>query len=114
MVRAQDFARIVAMITLLSDSGRELAAGTVRPGHSGQTLELDHVVRGKGQLLHYFFGRGKRAVIVEAGDFRLRGTLATRWLGQERRWEVALERPRRVGTALPRALDSSAPPPPRH
>ncbi len=102
------------MLTLFSDSGKELAIGTVRPGNIGQTLELDRVVQGKGQLLHYFFGRGKRAVIVEAGDFRLRGMLATQWLGQERLWQVTLERPRHVAAALAATPDPSTRRPPTH
>jgi hypothetical protein len=93
------------MITLLSDSGMELATGTFRSGRADRTLEFDRIVRGKGHLLHYFFGRGKRAVIVESGEFRLRGILATRWLGQERLWQVSLEEPRPVRTIVAATID---------
>lgn len=93
------------MITLLSDSGEKLATGTLRAGRADRTLEFDRIARGKGHLLQYFFGRGKRAVIVESGDFRLRGVLATRWLEQERLWQVALEQPRPVRTVVAATTD---------
>lgn len=82
------------MITLLSDSGERLAIGILRAGRAGRILELERILQGKGHLLQYFFGRGKRAVIVESGEFTLRGTLATRWLEEQRLWQVVLEYPR--------------------
>ncbi|HEY5476603.1 MAG TPA: hypothetical protein VIK11_07785 [Tepidiformaceae bacterium] len=101
------------MITLLSDSGKELATGMLKAGRADRTLELDRVIRGKGQLLHYFFGRGRRAVLVEVGDFRLRGVLATRWIGSERLWQVALEVPRPVRSPIATTTDPSGPHQPR-
>jgi hypothetical protein len=48
-------------------------------------------VVGKGNLLGYYFGRGGRLVTIEAGDFRLRGRLRTRWMENERLWIVDIE-----------------------
>jgi hypothetical protein len=56
-------------------------------------LTIDRVIQGKGRLLHYYFGQGRRTVHLEEGDFLLTGTLATKWLEAERLWMISLARP---------------------
>lgn len=71
-------------------AGNYLASALMRLADGGRALLLSRVV-GKGNLLGYYFGRGGRQVTVEAGDFRLRGRLRTRWMENERLWIVDLE-----------------------
>ncbi|GBD23951.1 hypothetical protein HRbin29_01624 [bacterium HR29] len=71
-------------------AGNYLASAVMRLADGGGALLLSRVV-GKGNLLGYYFGRGGRLVTIEAGDFRLRGRLRTRWMENERLWIVDLE-----------------------
>ncbi len=75
---------------VLDEQGSFLATAVMRPADGGRALLLSRVV-GKGRLLGYYFGRGGRKVLIETGDFRLRGRLRTRWLENERLWIVDLD-----------------------
>lgn len=71
-------------------TGNYLASAVMRLADGERALLLSRVV-GKGNLLGYYFGRGGRYVSVEAGEFRFRGRLRTRWMENERLWIVDLE-----------------------
>ncbi len=88
------------MVTIVSDTGEELATATLRHGDNDLTLAVEHVVHGKGRLFQYYFSQGRRSVMIDSGDFRLNGTIATRWAGAERLWFVRLTAPRRAGAAI--------------
>ncbi len=85
------------MVTIVSDTGEELATATLRKGENDLTLAMERVVHGKGRLFQYYFSQGKRSVMIESGDFRLNGTIATRWAGAERLWQVRLAHPGDLG-----------------
>ena len=78
------------MVTLLDSSGKELATCVQASVTSPNRLVIGRVIRGKGNLLKYYFAQGLRSVQVETGAFLLRGMLETRWLGGERQWAVRL------------------------
>jgi len=86
-------------------NGDALALACSAVDVSGQAVVLDRVTSGKGRLLLYYFGEGNRAVILEMGNYRLRGRLRTAWQAGERRWGVQLER---VGTMPQDASPSRA------
>lgn len=87
------------MVTIVSDTGEELATATLGKGENDLTLAVEHVVRGKGRLFQYYFSQGRRSVMIDSGDFRLNGTIATKWAGAERLWSVRLIHPRDTGSA---------------
>ncbi|HKS92144.1 MAG TPA: hypothetical protein VJQ83_09475, partial [Tepidiformaceae bacterium] len=70
--------------------GAELALGVLNNAENPVVLVVDRVTAGKGRLLHYYFGEGRRHVVAEVGEFRLRGDLRTHWQDGERRWEIQL------------------------
>ena len=78
-------------VTVRDVDGNDLATACLRPESDGPRLTLDRVLAGKGRLLHHYFGKGLRAVMLDTAEFRLRGTLSTQWLGAERRWFVDLQ-----------------------
>lgn len=78
------------MIRILGDDGAELARALLHEAPDPVVLLVERVTAGKGRLLHYYFGEGRRHVTAELGDFRLRGNLRTRWQDGERRWEIQL------------------------
>lgn len=80
------------VIAVLAEGGAELARGAVRSSDDGSTLVVDRVVSGKGRLFRYYFTEGLRTVDVEVDGEKLRGTLQTRWLGQQRVWLVCVSR----------------------
>ncbi len=88
------------MVTIVSDTGEKLAMATLRTGSNDLTLAIEHVVRGKGRLFSYYFSQGRRSVMIESGDFRLNGTIATQWAGAERLWQVRLSHPAEPGQAV--------------
>jgi hypothetical protein len=97
-VRGKDSRMGTVIVREPNGEALALACSTVDAG--GQAVVLDRVTSGKGRLLRYYFGEGNRAVVLEMGDFRLRGMLRTAWQGGERRWRVQLER---VGPTVPAA-----------
>jgi hypothetical protein len=88
---------------IFADDGLELARGTARTSADGAVLVFDRVLEGKGRLLRYYFGEGRRAVSVEAGGAPVRGTLQTRWLDQQRIWLVRVRNPVRPSAPAPAA-----------
>ena len=88
------------MVRILADDGHELAVATLRETER-ELLSIERVIRGKGRLLHYYFGEGRRMVHIESGAFILTGTIRTRWTGAERRWHIKLAGPL---VSEPRAL----------
>ncbi len=90
------------MIRILGDDGAELAIGLVHNAPDPVVLLLDRITAGKGRLLHYYFGEGRRHVVADLGDFHLRGNLRTRWQDGERLWEIQL-RPAHPDAAAPNA-----------
>ena len=85
------------MVTIVSDKGEELATATLRKGENALTLSVERVIHGKGRLFQYYFSQGRRSVLIESGDFRVNGTIQTRWLGAERLWQVRLVHPSELG-----------------
>src|SRR5665647_1243688 len=69
----------VVMARILGDDGRELAEVTLTPGRQeiGDGATIARVSRGTGSLLRYYFEQGRRAVELDLGEARLRGTLST-------------------------------------
>jgi hypothetical protein len=96
------------MATILDGEGNELAVAVVSAGEETGGLAVERVLQGKGRLLEYYFGRGLRTVLVDCGEFRLRGTLQTRWLGQERLWQVRLNPLVETASAVRAAVEASA------
>lgn len=90
--------RETRLCDVFDGAGNYLASAVMRLADGGRALLLSRVV-GKGNLLGYYFGRGGRVVSIEAGEFRLRGRLRTRWMENERLWIVDLE----DGAAVPAA-----------
>jgi hypothetical protein len=86
------------MAVIYGDDGRQLAVATVRPADDLRIYGISRVASGKGRLLQYYFGQGRRAVDLQVGDFRLKGVLRTEWLGHERLWLVALREPALAGS----------------
>ena len=78
------------MIRILGEDGSELASGIRSEILNPAVLTVDRVTSGKGRLLHYYFGQGRRHVVADLGEFQLRGNLHTRWQDGERRWEIRL------------------------
>lgn len=78
------------MIRIVGEDGNELAVGVLTQTSGAATLTIDRVTAGKGRLLRYYFGEGRRHVVAELGEFRLRGNLQTCWQDGERRWEIRL------------------------
>ena len=78
------------MIRIMGDNGAELAVGLLNTAADTAVLTVERVTAGKGRLLRYYFGEGRRHVVAEIGDFCLRGNLQTRWQDGERRWEIRL------------------------
>jgi hypothetical protein len=76
---------------ILSDDGRDLATAIVESGQDSMTVTLARVVDGKGRLLQYYFGAGRRAVLLDKGALQLHGTLRTKWMGAERRWYIHMQ-----------------------
>ncbi len=87
------------MVTIVTDTGEELATATLQRGENDLTLSVERVVHGKGRLFQYYFSQGKRSVMIESDEFRLNGTIATRWAGAERLWQVRLAQPGAPGEA---------------
>lgn len=84
----------VVEATIQDADGNELASVNLSAVHAAmKALIIQRVRHGKGRLLHYYFNRGGRAVVVLAGEFALPGTLATSWPGHERLWAVRLNPP---------------------
>lgn len=81
------------MVRILGDDGRELAEVTLAPGRqeTGDGATIARVSHGTGSLLRYYFEQGRRAVELDLGEARLRGTLSTRWAGGGRQWGVRLD-----------------------
>jgi hypothetical protein len=82
------------MALILDSRGHTIAFAELEPGSDAMSLDLRQV-RGKGHLLHYYFGRGGRMVRVALSEFLLDGSLQTSWLDSERTWTVRLADPRR-------------------
>lgn len=74
---------------ILAEDGTLLTAAAARFDDSGEPAVLC-AVESRGALLSYYFGRGKRRVLLDVGEFRLRGTLATDWARGARLWNIAL------------------------
>jgi hypothetical protein len=97
------------MIRILGDDGTELASGVINHALDPVVLVVDRVISGKGRLLQYYFGQGRRHVVADLGDFRLRGNLRTRWQDGERRWEIRLRPASRDSADASRRLEDVSP-----
>lgn len=84
-------------VTVHSLDGKALATALLQGVPGGQTLSLDRVIAGKGELLHHYFSDGLRIVLLDLDGLRSTGVLSTRWLNGERRWFVEL-RPSEAGS----------------
>jgi hypothetical protein len=78
------------MVTLLDSNGNELATCVEQSVSESNSLVMGRVIRGKGNLVKYYFAQGLRSVHVQSEGFLLRGMLETSWLGAERQWVVRL------------------------
>lgn len=76
------------MLRILTDDRRQIALAHDLTPLDGSTLVMGRVVEGKGQLLEYYFGEGRKAVVLDLGPSEMRANLQTRWLGAERQWMV--------------------------
>jgi hypothetical protein len=80
----------VKIVTVRDLEGAALAVAVLGDVPEGSRIPLERVVTGKGRLLHHYFGRGCREVLLDSEEFRFRGLLSTRWVEAERRWFVEL------------------------
>jgi hypothetical protein len=81
-----------AMARILDTDGRLLAEAALHLSDDDQHIVLTQIA-GKGTLLKYYFASAGRGVIVELGEQRAEGRLATRWQGSGRLWLVTLDQP---------------------
>lgn len=79
-----------AKVSISDESGRRLAEATPWLSDDGLVMALGHV-SGGGDLLTYYFGKGRRRVAVHFGDLSGHGRLQTRWQGSRRTWLIRLE-----------------------
>ena len=79
-------------VSISDDAGRRLAEATAWLSDDGLIMALGRV-HGGGELLTYYFGKGKRPVHVVLGELALAGRLQTRWQGSRRTWLIRLESP---------------------
>jgi hypothetical protein len=92
--------------------GACIAEATLELPQNGTTARLLRIKRGAG-LLNFYFGRGRRWVLVDTPDGRVKGRLHTRWEGIRRSWEVTLQAvPREGPDAPPGGTDPSSSKPP--
>jgi hypothetical protein len=98
-----------SMIRILGDDGIELASGMISRALDPVVLTVDRITSGKGRLLHYYFGQGRRHVVADLGDFRLRGNLRTRWQDGERRWEIRLRAATEASNNMDTARENVSP-----
>jgi hypothetical protein len=75
--------------------GEELAVAVPVVNPAEPLLTFTDVVSGKGRLLADYFQDHLRSVIVDCGEFQLRGALSTRWIENHRVWAVELRSPSR-------------------
>ena len=80
------------MVTVRNTEGALLTEAEVRLEGGSRVIALAEV-REPGALLHYFFGRSGRQVIVEVGAQRLVAQLETRWQGSDRLWLIKTQAP---------------------
>ena len=80
----------MSTVIVRDPDGETLAFACSTLDFSEQAVALDRITSGKGRLLAYYFGEGNRAVVLEFGDFRLRGMLRTAWKDGERFWRVQI------------------------
>ncbi len=81
------------MAAILADDRSLLASVVLGDSPDSGVLAVAHVLKGKGQLLGYYLGKGKRAVLVELGMVSLPGNLESRWDQDERAWQIRLREP---------------------
>jgi len=83
--------------------GEELAVAVAVVNPAEPVLTFTHVLSGKGRLLADYFQDHLRSVIIDCGEFQLRGALSTRWIENHRVWAVELRSPSRgqVTSTLP-------------
>jgi hypothetical protein len=77
--------------TVRDGAGNALAHCLVQTCAPNRQLSLV-ILEGKGKLLGYYFTQGERDVVLELGNLRLAGRLATRWAGGRREWNVVLRK----------------------
>jgi hypothetical protein len=90
------------MVRVLADDGRELATATRAKRLNPTTVLIERVDGGKGMLLQYYFGQGRRMIMLDLGGTLQPARLRTRWLGAAREWIANLE-PAAEGSGQPAA-----------
>lgn len=98
------------MASIYDPDGERIAEATLELPVNGTTASLRHVKKGAA-LLHFYFGRQQRWVLVDTPDGCVRGRLHTRWEGARRMWEITLQLPRELSqptAQAPFALSESA------
>ena len=71
-----------------AESSRLLATGQEAGVADGHRLTFE-CLRGNGTLLAYYFGKGKRQVMVRMGrNEGVSGQLSTHWRGRHREWSL--------------------------
>lgn len=88
------------MARIFDPDGDCIAEATLELPENGTTARLHRIKKGAG-LLNFYFGRGKRWVVVDTPDGQVRGRLHTRWEGIRRAWEITLPTAPREIPALP-------------
>jgi len=83
-------------VRLLDADGTPLTIATTRAEGDDGSVPLEEV-EDPSVLMHYYFGRGQRLVVMElsrqAPVLMIEGTLETWWIGGERVWQVYVDRP---------------------
>ncbi len=77
------------MARIFDPDGECIAEATLELPENGTTARLHRIKKGAG-LLNFYFGQGKRWVVVDTPDGQVRGRLHTRWEGIRRAWEITL------------------------
>ena len=76
---------------IIGDDGRRIATVLAAASDpNGVDIELKRFADGKGELLRYYFAKGKRTVRLVDGDVTLAGILHTHWANSHRSWTITL------------------------
>jgi len=96
-------------VRVLDTDGTPLTSAVAASVGADGAIILDEVDE-PGTLVHYYFGRGERMVVMELPELTVEGTLETWWLGGERTWQIYLDHPLvmlgPVGSAHPEPASS--------
>ncbi|MGE3272726.1 MAG: hypothetical protein AB7P40_28570 [Chloroflexota bacterium] len=80
------------IVRVLDTDGTLLISAVAATLAADGAIILDDVDE-PGTLIHYYFGRGERQVVMELPGLTAEGSLETWWLNGRRVWQVYIDRP---------------------